>query len=411
MEGHMGISIPSFIARPLYLEKISPYIGKNIIKVLVGQRRVGKSYLLYQIMAHIRKIHPKSTLIYINKELHDFAFIRNGDDLLAYIKKEVATGTTAAKKACLFIDEVQDIAGFEKALRSLVAQEKFDIYCTGSNAFLLSGELATYLSGRHVEIKVYGLSYPEFLVFHKLIDNNDSLLKYMKFGGLPYLINLELEERIVYDYLQNIYNAILYKDVVRRFRIRNVSFLERLTEYCADNVGSLVSAKKISDFLKSQKIAISPNIALNYLSFLCAAFFILRTPRSEIKSKKVFEIGEKYYFEDLGLRHSITGYRQSDIGKILENLVFLHLKTSGFDVTVGKLGDKEIDFVAEKSGEKMYVQVAYLIPDQKAHDREFGNLLSIADNYRKVVVSMDEPADGNDRGIEHVHIRKFLSGK
>jgi predicted AAA+ superfamily ATPase len=401
----MSVSIPSFISRPLYMDKISPYMGKNIIKVLVGQRRVGKSYLLYQIMAHIRKSHPQFTLVYINKELHDFDSIRNSVDLLAFIKREAGP----AKKTCIFIDEVQDITGFEHALRSLVAQEKFDIYCTGSNAFLLSGELATYLSGRYVETKVYGLSYPEFLVFHKLTNNNDSLLKYMKYGGLPYLINLELEDRIVYDYLQNIYTAILYKDVVRRFRIRNVSFLERLAEYCADNVGLLVSAKKISDFLKSQKTAISPNVVLNYLSFLCAAFFILRTPRSEIKGKKVFEIGEKYYFEDLGLRHSITGYRQSDIGKVLENLVFLHLKTHGFDVHVGKLGDKEIDFIAEKSGEKIYVQVAYLIPDKKAHDREFGNLLSIADNYRKIVVSMDEPADGNYKGIEHVHIRKFLA--
>jgi uncharacterized protein len=401
----MTVSIPTFIPRPLYREKVSPYIGRNIIKVLVGQRRVGKSYLLYQIMSQIREALPKSSFIYVNKELHDFAFIRSGDDLLAYVKK----AAPPAKKVSLFIDEVQDISGFERALRSLVAQEKFDIYCTGSNAYLLSGELATYLSGRHVEIKVYGLSYPEFLVFHKLTDNTDSLLKYMKFGGLPSLINLDLDDRIVYDYLQNIYNAILYKDVVRRFRIRNVFFLERLTEYCADNVGSLVSAKKISDFLKSQKTAISPNVVLNYLSFLCAAFFILRTPRSEIRGKKVFEIGEKYYFEDLGLRHCITGYRQSDIGKILENLVFLHLKTAGFDVTVGKLGDKEIDFVAEKSGYKVYVQVAYLIPDKNAHDREFGNLLSIADNYRKIVVSMDETADGNYKGIEHVNIRKFLT--
>jgi uncharacterized protein len=400
----MSVSIPSFLGRPLYMDKIAPYMGKNLIKVLVGQRRVGKSYLLYQIMAHIQKHQPRSTLIYINKELHYFASIGNSNDLLAYIKK--AAGP--AKKASIFIDEIQDISGFEKALRSLMAQERFDIYCTGSNAFLLAGELATYLSGRYVEIKVYGLSYPEFLVFHKLPDNNDSLLKYMKYGGLPYLINLDLEDNIVYDYLRNIYNAILYKDVVRRFRIRNVSFLERLTEYCADNVGSLVSAKKISDFLKSQKTAISPNVVLNYLSFLCAAFFILRTPRSEIKGKKVFEISEKYYFEDLGLRHSITGFQQADIGKVLENMVFLDLKTRGFDVTVGKLGDKEIDFVAEKSGEKLYVQVAYLIPDQKAHDREFGNLLSISDNYRKVVVSMDDIAEGNFKGIEHTHIRKFL---
>jgi uncharacterized protein len=400
----MDVVLPPFVSRPMYWNKISPYAGKPIIKVLVGQRRVGKSYLMYQIMAHIREEHPRAALIYINKELHEFAAIRNGDGLLVHIKKMAGQ----SKKVCIFIDEIQDISGFEKSLRSLAAQEKFDIYCTGSNVFLLSGELATYISGRYVEIKVYGLSYQEFLVFHKLTDNNESLLKYMRYGGLPYLKNLALEDRIVYDYLQNIYTSILYKDVVRRFRIRNVSFLERLTEYCADNVGSLVSAKKISDFLKSQKTAISPNVVLNYLSFLCSAFFILRTPRSEIKSKKVFEIGEKYYFEDLGLRHSITGYRQEDIGKVLENLVYLDLKIRGFEVTVGKLGDKEIDFVAEKSGEKMYVQVTYLIPDQKAHDREFGNLLSISDNYRKVVVSMDETAGGNYKGIEHVHIRKFL---
>lgn len=401
----MDLSIPPFIARPLYMEKISPYIGKNIIKVLVGQRRVGKSYLLYQLMDAIHKSHPQSKLIYINKELHDFAFIKTGEDLLAYIKKE----TIPTKKTCVFIDEIQDISGFEKALRSLAAQEKFDLYCTGSNAFLLSGELATYLSGRYIEIKVYGLSYREFLVFHKLSDTNGAFLKYMKFGGLPYLVNLELEDRIVYDYLRNIYDTILYKDIVRRFRIRNVFFLERLTEFCAENVGALVSAKKISDFLKSQKTAISPNIVLNYLSFLCAAFFILRTPRSDIKGKKVFEIGEKYYFEDLGLRHSIIGYRQGDIGKILENLVCLNLKTLGFNVTVGKIGDKEIDFVAENPEGKIYVQVAYLIPDQKTHDREFGNLLSIEDNYKKIVVSMDETAGGNYKGIEHMHIRTFLT--
>ena len=199
-------------------------MGKSIIKVLVGQRRVGKSYLLFQIMAHIRKNHPKSTIIYINKELHDFASIRSSDDLLAYIKKE----THSKNKMCIFIDEIQDITGFEKALRSLVAQDQFDIYCTGSNAFLLSGELATFLSGRYVEIKVYGLSYPEFLVFNDLADNNDSFMKYLKYGGLPYLINLTLDDRIVYDYLRNIYDAILFKDVVRRFHIRNVSFLERL---------------------------------------------------------------------------------------------------------------------------------------------------------------------------------------
>jgi uncharacterized protein len=400
----VDFDFPPFVNRPAYLEKAAPYIGKNTIKVFVGQRRVGKSYLLFQLIDYIRKRQPRSTIIYINKELHDFSFIKNGDDLIAFVKKEQGD----AKKVSLFIDEIQDIIGFEKALRSLIAQERYDIYCTGSNAFLLSGELATFLSGRYVEIKVYGLSYPEFLRFHNLTDSSNAFISYIKFGGLPYLINLELNDTIVYDYLRNIYDAILYKDIVRRFKVRNVAFLERLTEYCADNVGSMVSAKKISDFLKSQKSPMSPNIVLNYLSFLCAAFFIIRTPRSEIKGKKIFEINEKYYFEDLGLRHSIAGYKQADIGKILENIVFLDLKTRGFDVTVGKLGDKEIDFVAEKTGERLYAQVAYLIPDQKTHDREFGSLLEIPDNYGKIVVSMDETAGGNFKGIEHLHIRKFL---
>jgi len=273
---------------------------------------------------------------------------------------------------------------------------------------LLSGELATYLSGRYVEIKVFCLSYIEFLDFHKLQDNSGTFLKYIKYGGLPYLINLKLEDDVVYDYLKNIYNTILFKDVVKRHRIRNIAFLERLTLYLADNAGSLVSAKKISDFLKSQKTNISPNVVLNYLSHLESAFFILKVRRSDIVGKKIFEIGEKYYFEDLGLRHTIIGYRQDDIGRILENLVFLHLKRSGYEITVGRIGEKEIDFACEKKGERLYVQVAYMITDQRIHDREFGNLLKIKDNFTKIVVSMDEMTGGTFKGIKHVNIRDFL---
>jgi hypothetical protein len=213
---------------------------------------------------------------------------------------------------------------------------------------------------------------------------------------------------VVYDYLRSINNTILFKDVVARYNIRSIAFLERLVEYIADNTGSLVSAKKISDFLKSQKTNISPNIVLNYLSFLSNAFLIFKVRRSEIGGKRIFEINDKYYFEDSGLRHALVGYKPSDINKMLENAVYMHLRASGYNVTVGQLGSKEIDFVCEKRGERLYVQVTYLIPDEKAHAREFGNLLQIRDNYPKFVVSMDKMIEGGEKGITHLHITQFL---
>lgn len=397
--------IKKYIKRKRYINKIKPFIGKEIIKVIVGQRRVGKSYLLFQIIDVIREKNKASNIIYINKELNEFDDIKNYQDLLDYIKEK----SKKSKKVYIFIDEIQDIENFEKALRSLNADGKYDIYCTGSNSNLLSGELATYLSGRYIEIQVFGLSYREFLIFHKLENNQKTLLKYIKYGGLPYLMHLELEDAIVYDYLKNVYNTILYKDIVSRYKIRNPAFLENLVEYLAENTGSIVSAKKISDFLKSQKISISPNVILNYLSFLANAFFVFKTDRSEIRGKKIFEINSKYYFEDIGLRHSIIGYKQPDINKVLENLVFLHLRVLGYNVFVGKLGNKEIDFVCEKQGKKIYVQAAYHITEQNK-EREFGNLLEIKDNHPKFVVSMDELIGGSDyEGIEHIHIRDFLS--
>jgi len=396
----------TYINRPAYQELIEPYIDKNIIKVLVGQRRVGKSYMLFQLMDRIISIHKNADLIYINKELDEFDNLRNHQDLLAYIKsKETGTG-----KNYIFIDEIQDIEDFEKALRSLQAKDGYDIYCTGSNAKLLSGELATFLSGRYVEIKIYGLSFIEFLEFHQLSNNNEALMKYLKYGGLPYLINLKPDEHIVYDYLKNIYAAILFKDIVKRHNVRNIHFLENLVRYVADNTGSLVSSKKISDFLKTQRIQISPQLVLDYLGYLESAFFIFKALRADISGKKIFEIGEKYYFEDLGLRHSITGYKANDINKIIENAVYQHLKISGYTVFIGKSGNKEIDFVCEKSGKKIYVQVCYLLQDEHTINREFGNLLEIKDNYPKYVVSMDEAMSGSDyKGIEHIHLRDFIS--
>ncbi len=395
-----------YIKRPIYLELVKPYIDKDIIKVLVGQRRVGKSYMLFQIMDALTLIHKNPEIIYINKELDEFELIVNHKDLLDYItNKEKGSG-----KKYIFIDEVQDIENFEKALRSLQAKGGYDIYCTGSNAKLLSGELATFLSGRYVETKIYSLSFSEFLEFHKLKNNKDSLISFFKYGGLPYLINLELDDHIVYDYLKNIYAAILFKDVVKRHNIRNVKFLEKLVRYVADNTGSLVSSKKISDFLKSQRIQISPQLVLDYLGYLESAFFIFKVLRADITGKKIFEIGEKYYYEDLGLRHSIIGYKANDINKILENVVYLHLKISGYNIRIGKSGDKEIDFICEKSGKKIYVQVTYLLQDEKTISREFGNLLKIKDNYPKFVVSMDDAMSGSDfEGIEHINVQKFIS--
>lgn len=395
-----------YISRPTYLDRIKPYIDKDIIKVLVGQRRVGKSFMLFQIMDEVKVIYKDPEIIYISKELDEFEFIKDHSDLLDYIKSQA----NGKEKIYLFIDEIQDIIGFEKALRSLQAKGNYDIYCTGSNANLLSGELATFLSGRYIELKIFSLSYFEFLEFHKLDKSGDSLLKYFKYGGLPFLINLELKDQIIYDYLKNIYDAILFKDIVKRFSIRNITFLENLVRYVADNTGSLVSSKKISDFLKSQKINISPQLVLDYLGYLESAIFIFKVQRADIAGKKIFEIGEKYYFEDLGLRNCITGYKPNDINKILENAVYHHLKISGYSIHVGRLGDKEIDFVCEKSGKKIYVQVAYLLKDDVTIEREFGNLLEVKDNYPKYVISMDDALSNTDyKGIEHIHVIDFIS--
>jgi len=379
----------AYIKRADYIEKIKPFIDKQVIKVIVGQRRVGKSFLLFQLMDVIKAHNPKANILYINKELYEFDSIRDYKDLMHYINQK----TKKYKNNYLFIDEIQDIVSFEKTLRSLQNEKNIDIYCTGSNAKMLSGELSTYLSGRYIEIKVYGLSYPEFLQFHKLANSKDAFFSYIKFGGLPFLKNLELSEPIVNDYLRNVYHTILFKDIISRYQIRNVSFLESLVKFLADNIGSLVSAKKISDFLKSQKISISPNIVIDYLSYINNSYFIHKVRRSEVGGKKIFEIGEKYYFEDLGLRHTIIDFNIKDINKILENTVFRHLLSQNYGITIGKLGNREIDFVCTRGQEKLYVQVAYLISNDSVVDREFGNLLSIQDNYPKMVISMDDIID------------------
>lgn len=391
------------INRASLINRVKPYMGKDIIKVFTGQRRVGKSYLLFQVGELILTNKPQTNIIYINMELAEFDFIRNHSDLLNYVETRL-TG----KNDCLFVDEIQDIDQFEKALRSLLARGGIDIYITGSNAELLSGDIAGYLSGRSIEIEVYSLGYPEFLMFHKLEESGEAFLKYLRYGGLPYLIHLSLEDGIIFDYLKNIYASILYKDVVNRYNVRNMRFLEQLVKFLADNTGRLFSAKRISDYLKSQHINISVQVVLNYLDFLVKSYMLFKLGRSDLKGRKLFETGEKYYFEDVGLRNAIIGFRQADIAQILENIVFKHLLIMGYSVTVGTYDAYEVDFVAEKPNEKKYIQVTYTMKDEKTILRETETLLKIKDNYPKYIISMDELPVSNIEGIFQMNIRTFL---
>ena len=400
----LGVDIPSYITRPIYVRRLDPLVGKDVIKVLVGQRRVGKSYLLYHVVDMIRERDPACPILYVNKELAAFDAIRTHVDLLDHTRKQLGS----ARRGCILIDEVQEIEDWPRALRSLAAEKRYDIYCTGSNAEMLSADIATLLAGRAVEVPVRGLSYREFLGFHRLDESDDSLRSYLRYGGLPHLVDLELTDRVVYEYLGNLYHVILFKDVVARYRIRNIDFLERLVRFVADSVGSVVTAKRISDYLKSQRVRISPNAVLEYLAHLCHACFLAKVQRADVVGRRIFEIGEKYYFEDLGLRHAVKPFVQQDIAKVLENLVYHHLRVCGWQVTAGRLDRREIDFVATRHEETMYVQVAYLLADEATRTREFGNLLDIPDNYPKFVVSMDPVTGAGHKGIRHLHIREFL---
>lgn len=400
------MQIPSQVyKRSSYLEKIKPFIGQNLIKVLTGQRRVGKSYLLFQLIQLIKEQDSNAKIIYINKEDLAFSFLHTASDLNEY----VLANSDKSAKTYLFIDEIQDIANFGDALRSLLLQQNLDIYVTGSNANLLSGDIAGHLSGRYIAIEVFSLSYTEFITFHKLVNNDESLDKYLKYGGLPYLIHLELKDEIVFEYLKNIYQSIVYRDIINRYNIRNVNFLEQLVLFLAAHTGSLFSANKISDFLKSQQIKIAPNQVNNYIKHLVNAFLVHQVGRFDIIGKKMFEIGEKYYFENLGIRNGLWGYRLEDRGKIMENVVYNHLIYKGYKVCVGTLGTKEIDFVAERGGEKLYIQVALTINDAKTIDRELGNLKLLKDNYPKKLITMDEFLGNTMDGIQNESLRTFLT--
>jgi len=398
------IKIPQIIERPHYTHKIVPFMEQSIIKVFTGQRRVGKSYLLFQIIQMIQKEHKNASIIYINKEDLSFSNIKNALDLNDYIKSKKVTN----QKNYVFIDEIQEIENFSDALRSAALDTDLDIYCTGSNANLLSRDIAGQLSGRYIEIEVHSLSYTEFLDFHQLESASESLAKFLKYGGLPYLKHLKLEDEIVFEYLKNIYATIVYRDIVNRYEIRNTPFLEKLVQFLAGNIGSLFSSKKISDFLKSQQVKISTNQVQSYVEYLVNAFLIYKIARYDMIGKRVFEFGEKYYFENLGIRNGIYGYRIEDRGKIMENAVFNHLKFLGYTILIGKQDQREIDFIAQKNGETHYFQVALSILEPQTIEREFGNLLKIQDNYPKTVITW-EAFDGNThKGIQTISLEMFL---
>ena len=398
--------IPEIVyQRNSYVDKVIPFVGKQLIKAFTGQRRVGKSYLLFQVMKYIQEIDKTATIIYINKEDLQFDSIKDYLDLENYVQNN----RSKVGKTYVFIDEIQDVIEFERALRSLVLDSQIDLYCTGSNANLLSGELSTVLSGRFIEIPVFSLSFTEFLQFHKLDNTENSVDLYLKYGGLPYIIHLPLNDSVVFEYLKNIYTTIIYRDIVERFSIRNVRFLEQLTLFLANNIGSLFSAKSISDFLKSQQTKIAPNQVQTYLHHLTSAFLIHEVARFDIVGKRIFEIGEKYYFENLGIRNALWGYRLEDKAKILENVVYNHLRYLGYNVKVGVINSEEIDFVCEKQGETLYIQVALVLEEQKTIEREFGNLLKVKDNYPKYVITRNGFEGNTYKGIPVLKLIDFLN--
>ena len=398
--------VPSVIYnRDSYINRIKPFMRTNTIKVMIGHRRVGKSYILYQLINLINSEESNANIIYINKEDLDFDFIRTYRDLYSYVKDRLLE----ERINYIFIDEIQEIEDFHLAIRSLALNDNNDIYITGSNSKMLSSELANELGGRYVEFKIYSLSYMEFLQFHKLGNDDESLEKYIHFGGLPYLINTPMDEQIVMEYVKSVYSTIVLRDVIQRKNIRNTIFLEQLIRFLADNTGSLFSSKSISDFLKSQNVKLASNQVSEYADYLAEAFVVHRIGRYDVIGKRLFEIGEKYFFENMGIRNAVAGYKIQDRAKRIENVVCNHLIYCGYEVKVGTMMSEEIDFVCTRNGETMYVQVSAELSRQETIDREFGNLLKIKDNYPKIVVSGERLFGNTYQGIKHIYIRDFLS--
>ena len=395
------------LTRKYYADKVDSWIGKGNIIVLVGPRRVGKSYILKDFIERHSK-EEDINVIYVDKEKKGFKSIKTKDDLDNYIESLYMPG----KHNCILVDEVQQIEKFEESICSWYTEDNTDVIITGSNSKMLSGDLSTLLAGRYVEIRVHPLTYPEFLEFHGLEDSDDSLMKYLNYGGLPGLrqIGLDSDEH-VWAYLSSVFNTIMLKDIIERHDIRNVPFLNNLIAFYADTTGKLTSANSISKYMKSQGESISSNLVLLYRSFYEEAYLLASVSRYDIHGKKILESNEKMYWDDLGLRNlKAEGGMDSYIEKVIENAVYKHLCYLGYKVQVGVLGAGEVDFVCTRPGETVYVQVTYLMGEQATRDREFGPLEKIRDNHPKYVISATPFLTSRDEnGIKHISLRQFLN--
>jgi predicted AAA+ superfamily ATPase len=397
--------------RELYLNQLMKYIDTPVVKIITGIRRSGKSYLLKLLSRSlIEKGISEKQIIMIDFESISNEEFSNYKSLYKYIQNKV---TDQNKRIYILIDEIQEVSEWEKAIRSFLVDFNCDIYLTGSNAHLLSGEMATYLAGRYVELELYPLSFNEYLDFYNLDDDQENLLEksfyeYMKYGGFPGLHQMPNEDDLKVQYIKGIYNSVVLKDVIQRNKIRDIELLERILIYIMDNIGQIFSAKKIADYLKSQGRKASIESVYSYISALENAMIIYPAKRYDIKGKKIMDRMEKYFLADLGIRYSMLGNRRDDISQLLENIVFLELKRNGYRVHVGKSGERGIDFIAEKKGAKLYIQVTYLLASKEAIQREYSPLENIRDNYRKLVLSLDRIPIGDHEGIEWMNIIEFL---
>lgn len=394
--------------RPQYIEKIANLINRGMMLILVGQRRVGKSKILELFKDWLNQNRPEANIVYINKEYQEFRDIIRAENLYDYAAARLPKG----EDNYLLIDEVQDIENYENALRSFHAENRCQVIATGSNAYIFSSELGTRLSGRYIEIKIYNLSYLEFLRFHNMEDGDEALMHYLIMGGLPGLLAFKPNEKSqANDYLEGVYNTIFVKDIVSREKVRNVTQLENVIRFVADNIGKPISVTNIVRYMTSKGEKISDETVSNYLKYLRDAFLAIPIKRFDIHGKMLLESNNKHYFSDHGIRNYLCGSNiRGSIEKIMENVVWNHLRRQGFEVSVGILRAGEIDFVATKADKRIYVQVTYLLASEDTIKREFGNLAAIKDNYPKFVVSLD-PVNGNFSeypGIEHVNLRNFL---
>ncbi len=396
------------IPRPQYTEKIADLINRGMMLILVGQRRVGKSKVLELFKDWLNLNRPEANVVYINKEYQEFRDIETARQLYDYTAARLPKGGDNY----LLIDEVQDIENYENALCSFHAENLCQVIATGSNAYIFSSELGTRLSGRYIEIPIYNLSYLEFLQFHNMKDSDESLMHYLIMGGLPGLQSFKPEEKSqINDYFEGVYNTVLVKDIVSREKVRNVTQLENIIRFVADNIGKPSSITNIVRYMTSKNEKISDETVSNYLKYLQDAFLAIPVKRFDIHGKMLLESNNKYYFSDHGIRNYLCGYdMRGSIEKIMENVVWNHLRRQGFEVTVGILRAGEIDFVATKADKRIYVQVTYLLASDATVKREFGNLLAIKDNYPKIVVSLDPVEGGFSEypGIEHINLRNFL---